>query len=85
MTTNTREASLRWVAERLELMLPEENRSELAGRAEVFVTIAEQYRVPIEALIEWIDRKAPEKQWSAVEWRRFCELYRQVVEAREAS
>ena len=83
--TSTRDVSLHWVAERLALMRPDEDRSDLAGRAEALVTIAERYRVPVEALIEWIDRKAPDKQWSAVEWRRFCELYRRVVEAGEAS
>ena len=72
--TNTRETSLRWVEQRLELMLPGEARSELEGRAEVLVTIAEQYRVPIEALIRWIDMKAPEKQWAGSEWRRFLRI-----------
>lgn len=80
-TTNTRDASLRWVEQRLALMLPQEDRSELAGRAEVFVVIAEQWGVPIEVLIEWIDRTMPDKEWSAVEWRRFCELYRTMVPA----
>lgn len=73
----TRDASIRWVEQRLQLMLPGENASELAGRAEVLIVIAEQYGVRIELLIEWIDQKAPTKQWAAAEWRRWCERYRQ--------
>ena len=73
----TRDASLRWVEQRLALMLPREPASELAGRAEVFVAIAERYDAPIELLIAWIDTKAPGKQWAAAEWRRWCERRRE--------
>ena len=75
--TDIHDVSVRWAAERLQLMLSQENPSELAGRAEVLVTIAERYEFPIELLIEWIDTRAPGKQWAAAEWRRWCERHRE--------
>jgi len=41
--------------------------------------IAEQYRVPMELLIEWIDQRAPGKQWAGVEWQRWCRAYRRAL------
>lgn len=70
---------MNWAAQRLELVLTQEDRSELAGRAEVLVAIAERYEISIELLIEWIDAKAPQKQWVATEWRRWCEQYRHAL------
>ena len=80
---NTREASLHWVAARLALVLPEISLPRLEEHAEALVLIAEQYSVPMEALIEWIDREEPSKQWAATEWRSFCELYCSVAQARQ--
>lgn len=47
-----------------------------ADRAETLVAIAEQYRVSItDALLPWIYRRIDGKEWSGVEWRRWCERY----------
>jgi len=72
-----RKAALAWVRRALceELRDPPE---ELAQRAENLVAIAEHYQVPIEALIKWIHIRSYGKQWSAAEWRRWCQLFQQV-------
>lgn len=45
-------------------------------RAEALVAIAEHYQVPIvEALLPWIDIRTPDKEWSGVEWRRWCQRF----------
>ncbi len=45
-------------------------------RAETLVAIAEHYQVPIvEALLPWIDIRTPDKEWSGVEWRRWCQRF----------
>lgn len=73
--TRTRDVSHRWVESRLALVRPHEDPSERAGHAEVLVMIAEQYELPIELLIEWIDTRAPGKLWAATEWRRWCQQF----------
>ena len=80
--STTREASLHWVTARLELVLPEVSRPQLEEHAEALVLIAEQHSVPMEMLIEWIDRKETGKLWAATEWRRFCELYSAIIRHR---
>lgn len=45
-------------------------------RAETLVAIAEHFRVSVtDALIPWIHIQSPEKQWSGLEWRAWCERY----------
>lgn len=42
--------------------------------AENMIAIAVQKSIPIETLLLWIHMPATNKQWTAAEWRRFCEL-----------
>lgn len=55
-------------------------------RAETLVALAEQFHVSItDALLPWIHIRTPEKQWSGVEWRHWCERYAEALEeARQA-
>jgi hypothetical protein len=69
-----REASVEWVRQSLSEEL--RDRSPLVTtRAENLVAIAEHYHVPVDALITWIHTPAPGKQWSAAEFRRWCEVF----------
>ncbi len=54
-------------------------------RAETLVAIAEHFHVSItDALLPWIHLRHPEKQWSASEWRHWCEAYTEALaEARQ--
>jgi inhibitor of KinA sporulation pathway (predicted exonuclease) len=70
-----RQASLDWVRRALAEEL-RDNSPTMTTRAENLVAIAEYYQIPIEALIRWIHTRAPRKQWTAAEWRRWCEEYR---------
>lgn len=46
------------------------------GRAETLVSIAEHFHLSItDALLPWIRVRHPEKQWSGIEWRHWCEAY----------
>lgn len=47
-----------------------------ADRAETLVATAEHFRVSVsDALIPWIHIESPDKQWSGIEWRHWCERY----------
>lgn len=54
-------------------------------RAESLVAIAEHYGIPDEALIEWIHAPAPEKDWSAAEFRAWCEQFAAAKETDETA
>jgi hypothetical protein len=69
------EASVEQVKHALAQVLEEADEA-FRERAESLVAIAEHYDVPIvEALLPWIDIRTPEKEWSGVEWRRWCQRF----------
>lgn len=72
--TTPHAASLDWVRRALAEELRDDSPS-VGTRAENLVAIAEAYAVPIEELIRWIHEPAVGKQWSAAEWRRYCQRY----------
>jgi hypothetical protein len=74
------EYALERVARALSDELPDEPREGLAGRAQTLWAIAERYGIPFEAAMLWMHTRAPEKQWSGAEFRRWCEKF---AEARE--
>lgn len=69
-----REVSVEWVRRALAEEL-RDGSPLVATRAENLVAIAEHYRVQTDVLIEWIHTGAPGKQWSAAEFRRWCEMF----------
>lgn len=69
------------IAAALAAELPEAPPAELPERAAAFVAIGDRYEVPFEALIAWVHYRAPRKEWSLAECRRWCEAY--VETARE--
>jgi ribosomal protein L37AE/L43A len=70
----TREASVDWVKRALSEALRDHS-AQITTRAENLVAIAEDNRIPIEELVVWVYRKAPGKEWTAAEFRRFAEKY----------
>lgn len=52
----------------------------LTERAQMLWAIAERFEVPFEAALHWMHARAPGKQWSGAEFRRWCEKF---AEARE--
>jgi hypothetical protein len=69
-----RDASLDWVRRALAEELRDDS-SAIGTRAENLVAIAEHHNVPTEELIRWIHEPSPKKQWTAAEWRHYCEQY----------
>jgi len=67
-----REFSLENVWSALLHELPHAERDELRERAQGFIAIADQSRVPIEELLQWIHADASEKEYSLREWRAYC-------------
>ena len=50
-------------------------------RARTLVVIAEFYHVSItDALLPWIGIRCADKEWSAAEWRHWCEAYTAALE-----
>ena len=43
--------------------------------AENLLLIAEENEVPTEILVQWIHTGMPSKQWTTLEWRRWCDKY----------
>jgi hypothetical protein len=85
-----REASIDWVKRALSEEIGERavTGEELVQWAENLVAIAEHYGVAIEDLVQWIHFRSPLKEWTAAEWRRWCEKYvetRRELEKRMAS
>ncbi len=72
--TTAREASLDWTRRALAEELRDHTAS-IGTRAENLVAIAERYHVPTEELILWIHADCAGRQWSAAEFRRYCEEY----------
>jgi hypothetical protein len=77
----TRQYMLRRVTRALLDELPQQDQETLAARAEGLVAIAEHHDVPFEILLAWAHAHAPGKQWSGIEWRRFCEKYVEMKQA----
>jgi hypothetical protein len=69
----TRTASVEWVFRSLCVELHRESADSLRDRAETLVAIAEHHQRPIEELVQWIHCPAPRKEWSAAEFRSYCE------------
>jgi hypothetical protein len=65
--------------------LPEQDRDTLAARAEGLVAIAEHYDVPFENLLAWSHARAPGKEWSGKEFRRWCEMYLELKQAEKST
>lgn len=72
-----REASIDWVKRSLSEEMGEQavTAEGLLQWAENLVAIAEHYEVAIEDLVQWIHYRSPLKEWTAAEWRRWCESY----------
>ncbi len=78
--TPLRDESIRLVEHALAEVLGEADVA-FHDRADALVWIAEKFRVSVtDALLPWIHRHAPEKEWSAVEWRHWCEAYAEALE-----
>jgi acetyl-CoA carboxylase alpha subunit len=73
MTPTAPEAALDWVQEalahELRLAYPRTRR-----KAEQLIAIADEYNVPIEELLLWIQTPCQGKGWAVAEWRRYCRL-----------
>ena len=54
-------------------------------RAENLVAITVEYKIDLELLLEWIHISCPTKQWSAAEWRRWCQTYREALREAQAA
>jgi hypothetical protein len=67
------EASLAWVRETLARVLRIAWPRTLV-KAQRLVAIADEYGVPIEELVLWIETPCQGKEWTAAEWRRYCRL-----------
>jgi hypothetical protein len=67
-----RDAALDWVKRALNEELRDD--PSIPTRAENLVAIAEHFDERVETLIRWIHTPARGKQWTAAEFRRFCEL-----------
>ncbi len=76
---DVREAALEEVTQALEEVL-RENSPLIAQRAENMVAIAIRHKVTIDHLLQWIHVQTPTKQWSASEWRRWCERFNELRE-----
>ena len=78
MIPDPRAAAVDWVKR----ALADEVRDDptLTTRAENLVAIAEHYAIGIEVLVQWIHTPARGKRWTAAEWRRWCEQYRDAAE-----
>lgn len=50
---------------------------DLMDLAESLVAIAEHFEIPDEAVIAWIHATADGKEWSAAEFRAWCEKFRE--------
>lgn len=80
--TTPREAALDWTRRALADEI-RESEPLLATRAENLVAIAEYHDIPVEALVKWIHTPARGKRWTAAEWRRWCEKYREAAQDAE--
>ncbi len=69
-----RAASLDWVTCNLIEQLGGEYTA-MADRAETLIAIAERYHVLTETLVAWIHIATADKEWSAAEWRAWCERF----------
>lgn len=78
--TRAREASLDWVRRSLIHELRDGSPS-VRTRAENLVAIAEHHHIPVEFLVRWIHAPAAGKQWTAAEWKRWCETFAPALEA----
>lgn len=78
--TAARDASVDWVRRSLAHELREDSPT-VGTRAENLVAIAEHHHVPIEFLVRWIHSPAPNKAWTAAEWKRWCETFAPQLEA----
>lgn len=68
-----REHSVDWIRRSLATELRDDSPM-MRTRAENLEAIMTTYDVPIEELIQWIHTDAPNKSWSAAEFRRYCEV-----------
>lgn len=78
---DARAAAIDWAARSLAHELNEPTPL-CEDRAETLVAIAEHYGVPDDVLIAWIHATADGKEWSAAEFRTWCE---QFIKAKEES
>jgi hypothetical protein len=75
-------AALKWVVLALASELANHVRPvELLKRGNAMVAIAEANDVPIEAVIEWIHRRTPGKEWSAAEFRSYAHAIADTLQA----
>lgn len=80
-----RAAAIDWAARSLAYETGAET-EDCAGLAESLVAIAEHHGVTDEALIEWIHHVPDDrKEWSAAEFRTWCEKYTKAREESEES
>ena len=80
---SAREAATDWVRRALTEEL-RENCGLMEERARNLVAIADHFGQPVELLIQWIHTPAPRKQWTAAEFRRFCELLARASQSNSA-
>lgn len=76
MSGTTREASIEWVARSLAEELGDAA-GDAPARAEGLVAVCERYQVGVEHLIRWVRYRFPGKEWSELEWMRWCVSYTQ--------
>jgi hypothetical protein len=81
--TDARTASLAWVSRALTAELRERG-PHVKLRAENLVAVAEEFSVPVEALVAWVHCRALGKRWSAEEFRRWCQRFEEVKGAANA-
>lgn len=79
---DAREVALQMVVQALKEELPGETL--ITQRAENLVAIAVEQDVPIEYLVRWIRLSVRGRHWSASEWRRWCEKYREGLRETQA-
>lgn len=83
--TNAREAAVDWAARALAHELSafsgQLSAVDVEERAETLVAIAEHYGVPDDVLIAWIHAMALGKEWSAAEFRAWCEAMKEETNA----
>ena len=77
--TDPRTAAVEWLTEALAAELPALAGDELAARAQALVAIAEQYGIPAEDAVKWVQFRAPGKQWSEEEFERWSTKYRDTL------